>query len=252
MNKFPRRRLITTSLAVTAGASGLTLAARLARRYGLIPPDSGGFYGPGETLTYATQRLLTRHSLAREFTPNQISRPPFANQVDPLGEAFKGLQETGFINWRLNVDGMVTQPASFSLSQIRGFPIRSQITHLACEEGWSYIAEWIGVPLSHILDLVGTLPQARYVIYRSIQPDWWESMDMADALHPQTLVTYGMNGGELPIGFGGPLRLRVPRQLGYKSVKYITRLTVTDSLKSFGKGLGSAAPEGGYAWYAGI
>ena len=108
------------------------------------------------------------------------------------------------------------------------------------------------VPLSHILDVVGILPHARYVVYFSIEPDWWDSVDMADALHPQTLVTYGMNGSDLPVGHGGPLRLRVPRQLGYKNVKYITRLTVTDDLKQFGAGLGSASPEGGYAWYAGI
>jgi len=252
MRKFARRKLITAGIAVTAGASGLAVAARLAQRYGLIPPDAGGFYGPGETLTYAAQRLLTRHSFAREFAPSQISKPPFANQVDPLGEAFKRLQEAGFTGWRLNVDGMVARPASFPLSTLKSFPVRSQITHLACEEGWSYIAQWTGVPLSHILNLVGTLPQARYVIYRSFQPDWWESIDMADALHPQTLVAYGMNGGELPVGFGGPLRLRVPRQLGYKNVKYITRLTVTDTLKPLGLGLGSAAPEAGYAWYAGI
>jgi DMSO/TMAO reductase YedYZ molybdopterin-dependent catalytic subunit len=102
------------------------------------------------------------------------------------------------------------------------------------------------------LDAVGVLPQAKYVVYFSLQRGWWDSVDMADALHPQTLVAYGMNGGELPVGNGGPLRLRVPRQLGYKNVKYVTRLTVTDDLKRFGKGLGSASPEGGYAWYAGI
>jgi DMSO/TMAO reductase YedYZ molybdopterin-dependent catalytic subunit len=150
------------------------------------------------------------------------------------------------------VDGLVARPTTFSLDEIKSLPARSQITHLACEEGWSYIAEWRGVPLSHILDAVETLPQARYVVYRSIQPDWWESIDMADALHPQTLVAHSLNGADLPVPFGGPLRLRVPRQLGYKSVKYIASLTVTDSLKQFGKGLGSASPEGGYAWYAGI
>jgi DMSO/TMAO reductase YedYZ molybdopterin-dependent catalytic subunit len=106
--------------------------------------------------------------------------------------------------------------------------------------------------LHHVLDEVGVLPQARYVVYRSIEPDWWESIDMADALHPQTFLTMGMNDSELPIRFGGPLRLRVPRQLGYKSVKFITSMTVTDSMKGFGKGLGSASPEAGYAWYAGI
>jgi DMSO/TMAO reductase YedYZ molybdopterin-dependent catalytic subunit len=252
MNKFSRRKLITTSLAVAGGASGLAVAGKLARRYGLIPPDAGGLYGPGETLTYAAQRLLTRHSMAREFAPSQISSPPFANEVDPLGDQFKILQEAGFTDWRLQVDGMVARPAAFSLAEIRSFPVRSQITHLACEEGWSYIAQWTGVPLSHVLELAGTLPQARYVIYRSFQRGWWESIDMADALHPQTLIAHGMNGSELPVPLGGPLRLRVPRQLGYKNVKYITRLTVTDSLKPFGKGLGSASPEAGYAWYAGI
>ena len=252
MNKLSRRKLVTAGVVAAASATGLAAAAKLAQRYGLIPPDGGGVYGPGETLTYAAQRLLTRHSQAREFDPGQISKAPFANETGPLGGEFKRLQEGGFADWRVAVDGMVVRPASFSLAGLRSFPARSQITHLACEEGWSYIARWTGVPLSHILDLVGTRPQARYVVYRSIQPDWWESIDMADAMHPQTLVALGMNDGELPASFGGPVRLRVPRQLGYKSVKYITRITVTDSLKGFGKGLGSASPEGGYAWYAGI
>ncbi len=252
MSKLSRRQLITTGLAATAGASGLVVAARLADRYGLIPPDFGGIYGPGETLTYAAQRLLTRHSLAREFSQRQISRDPFANEVAPLGEEFHRLQQGAFSDWLLTVDGMVTRPASFSLAELKSFPRRSHITMIQCEEGWSYIGEWTGVPLSHVLELVGALPQVRYVVYRSIQPDWWESIDMADALHPQTLLAHGMNGSELPVRFGGPLRLRLPRQLGYKSVKYLTRLTITDNLKQFGKGLGSASPEGGYAGYAGI
>jgi DMSO/TMAO reductase YedYZ molybdopterin-dependent catalytic subunit len=252
MSDLSRRKLFNTGLAAVAGASGLAVAGGLAKRYGLIPPDHGGLYGAGETLTYAAQRLLTSHSLAREFPPSKISKPPFANGEPPTDEAYRSLQEGGFAGWRLAVDGMVARPASFSLADLKSYPSRSQITHLACEEGWSFIAEWTGVPLSHVLDVVGILPQAKYVAYFSIQRDWWDSVDMADALHPQTLVTYGMNGGELPAGHGGPLRLRVPRQLGYKNVKYITRLTVTDNLKRFGEGLGSASPEGGYAWYAGI
>jgi DMSO/TMAO reductase YedYZ molybdopterin-dependent catalytic subunit len=247
-----RRKLITTGLAATAGASGLAVAAKLADKYGLIPPDRGGIYGPGEALTYAAQRLLTRHSLAREFPRGQISKTPFANETAPPSEAFKRLQAGGFADWRLAVDGMVARPGAFSLAQLKSYPSRSQITHLACEEGWSYIAEWTGVPLSHVLDVAGILPQARYVVYFSEQNGWWDSVDMADALHPQTFLAYGLNGGELPVGNGGPLRMRVPRQLGYKSVKYINRLAVTDSLRGFGKGLGSAAPEAGYAWYAGI
>jgi DMSO/TMAO reductase YedYZ molybdopterin-dependent catalytic subunit len=252
MRDLSRRKLITAGVAATAGASGLAVAARLADRYGLIPPDSGGIYGPGATLTYASQRLLTRYSMAREFPRNQISTAPFANGKPPENETFSRLQAGGFADWRLAVDGMVARPASLSVAELRSYPSRSQITHLACEEGWSFIAEWTGVPLSHVLKLVGILPQAKYVVYFSMEDGWWDSVDMADALHPQTLITYGMNGGELPVGHGGPIRLRVPRQLGYKSVKYITRLTVTDSLKGFGKGLGSGAPEAGYSWYAGI
>jgi DMSO/TMAO reductase YedYZ molybdopterin-dependent catalytic subunit len=252
MNKFSRRKLITTGIAATAGVAGLGVAARLAQKYGLVPPDHGGIYGLGETLTYASQRLLTSHSLAREFSPSQISKPPLANEMAPPTDAFKRLQAGGFADWRLSIDGMVDRPATFSLAQLKSYPSRSQITMVQCEEGWSYIAEWIGVPLSHVLGLVGVHPQAKYVAYFSFQPDWWDSMDMADALHPQTFLTYGMNGGELPVGNGGPLRMRVPRQLGYKNVKFVTHLTVTDNLKSFGKGLGSASPEAGYAWYAGI
>ena len=252
MSFISRRKLIAGGVAATAGLAGLAVADRMARRYGLIPPDRGGCYGPGETLDYAAQRILTRHSLAREFPRSMISKSPFANAIAPPNDAFKRMQTGGFSDWRLAVDGMVARPGSFSLSDLKSLPVRSQITEVVCEEGWSYIAEWIGTPLHEVLNEVGPLQQARYVAYFSIDSDWWDSIDMADALHPQTLLTMGMNNGDLPLGFGGPLRLRVPRQLGYKSVKYITRLTVTDSMKSFGKGLGSAAPEGGYAWYAGI
>jgi DMSO/TMAO reductase YedYZ molybdopterin-dependent catalytic subunit len=252
MNKISRRKLIKAGLAATAGVAGLGVAARIAQGYGLIPPDRGGIFGLGETLTYASQRLLTRHSLAREFPSSQISKPPFANEIEPPTDQFKRLQAGGFADWRLTVNGMVARPASFSLDQLKSYPSRSQITMLQCEEGWSYIAEWVGVPLSHVLDVVGVLPQAKYVVYFSIERDTWDSIDMADALHPQTFLTYGMNGDELPVAHGGPLRMRVPRQLGYKNVKFITHLTVTDSMKKFGKGLGSVSPEFGYAWYAGI
>jgi DMSO/TMAO reductase YedYZ molybdopterin-dependent catalytic subunit len=252
MSDLSRRKLFTAGLATAAGASGLAAAGALAKRYGLVPPDHGGLYGLGETLTYATQRVITSHSMAREFPPSEISNPPFTNSVAPFGDAYKRLQAGGFADWRLTVDGMVARPGSFSIAELKTYPSRNQITHMACEEGWSYIAQWTGVPLSCVLEKVGALPQAKYVAYFSIEPDWWDSIDMADALHPQTLVAYGMNGDALAPGLGGPLRMRVPRQLGYKNVKFITRLTVTDDLKKIGNGLGSSSPEQGYAWYAGI
>lgn len=245
MSKISRRKLITTGLWTVAGAFGLGVAAKLVERYGLLPPDTGTLFGPGRSLTYAAQRLLTRHTMAREFDRSEISKRPFADPVRPLGEEFQRLQQRGFTGWRLAVDGMVARPTTFSLAELRSLPSRSQITFIACEEGWSYIAEWSGVPLAHVLDLVGTLPQARYVVYRSFERDWRGSIDMADALHPQTLITLGMNGGELPVPFGGPIRMRVPRQLGYKNVKYVNRLTLTDNIKQFESNFE-------YSWYAGI
>ena len=252
MSPISRRRLITTGVVAATGVAGLAAADRIARRFGLIPPDGAGIFGPGETLSYAAQRVLGAHALAREFPRSEISKNPFMNETAPPSDIFKRHQAEGFKNWQLAVGGMVDHPTTFSIADIRALPYRNQITEVSCEEGWSYIAEWIGTPLDEVLTAVGIQPQARYIVYQSIEKDWWESIDMADALHPQTFLTWGMNDGDLPVGFGGPLRLRVPRQLGYKSVKYIVRLTATDSLKSFGKGLGSASPEAGYAWYAGI
>jgi DMSO/TMAO reductase YedYZ molybdopterin-dependent catalytic subunit len=252
MSRISRRQFVTAGLAATAGVSGLAASVNLAKRHGLIPPDSGGIYGPGETLTYAAQRLLARHSLAREFPRSMISKVPFANSMPPLNDAFKRLQGGAFADWRLSIDGMVARPASYSLADLRSFPVRSQITEVVCEEGWSYVAEWIGTPLFEVLKASGVLPQARYLVYFSIDPDWWESIDIADAQHPQTLLAWAMNDGDLPVAFGGPLRLRVPRQLGYKNVKFINRLMVTDSLKGLVSALDPKSANFGYAWYAGI
>ena len=244
MSNISRRKLITAGIAGTAGVSGIALAARLAGQHGLIPPDSGGLYGCGHTLTYAAHRLLSRNANAREFTPSQISKKPHPNGDPPKGEEFPRLQAGGFKDWQLKVDGMVNRPGSLSMAELRSYPSRSQITQLICEEGWSYIAQWTGVPLSYILNLAGALPQARYVVYYSMD-GWLDAIDMDDAKHPQTLVSHGMNGGDIPAGHGGPLRLRVPRQLGYKSLKFLNRVTLTDTL--------NGVPVGGeYSWYAGI
>jgi len=243
-----RRRLIMGGVA----GSGLVTAGVLAERYGLIPPDHGGIYGVGETLTYAAQRvLMSGHSLAREFKREQISKVFPVNGDPPRTAMYQRLLARGFEEWRLMVDGLVAHPLSLSLAELKNFPPRTQITHQACEEGWSFIAEWSGVPLSFLLNLAGVSARAKYVVFFPFDQSW-DSLDMADAWHPQTLLAYGMNGGEMPTPHGAPLRLRVPRQLGYKSIKYLSRITVTDSLKDIGKGWGSASPEDGYSWYAGI
>ena len=245
MDHLSRRKLLRAGIGATAGLTGVAAGLTIADRYGLIPPNYRGVYGPGETLTYATQRLLTSHSAAREFSRGQISRSPYANSKAPENEEYGRLQAGGFAGWRLSIEGLVSRPGSISLPELKSYPSRSQITQLVCEEGWSFIAEWTGVPLSRVLERAGILPQARFVVYLSLDPDWWDSIDMADALHRQTFLTYAMNGRDLPVGHGGPLRLRVPRQLGYKSVKFVNRLIVTDTLDRY-------APQGDYSWYAGI
>src|SRR5947209_10479081 len=161
MNKISRRKFVTAGLAAAAGVSGVAVAAGLAKRYGLVPPDTGGLYGPGSTLTYAAQRLITTHSLAREFSRSMISTVPFPNGVAPLNDDFKRHQAGGFADWWLSIDGMVAHPASLSLADLKGVPVRSQITEVVCEEGWSYVAEWIGAPLHEVLNAAGVLPQAR-------------------------------------------------------------------------------------------
>ena len=107
------------------------------------------------------------------------------------------------------------------------------------------------MPLSTVLDLAGASTRAKFVVFYPFD-EYWDSVDIAEARHPQTLLAYSMNAGDLTAGHGAPLRLRVPRQLGYKSIKYLSRITVVDSLDRVENGQGSFSPEIGYSWYAGI
>jgi DMSO/TMAO reductase YedYZ molybdopterin-dependent catalytic subunit len=251
-NRTSRRRLIISGLAAAAGVAGVDVATRLADRYGLLAPDHGGIFGAGEALTYGAQRLLTAHgSMAREFSRSQISKVSPVNHGAPDYDPYLRLSFNEFDDWRLYVDGLVTKPMAFSLNDLKGLPSRTQITQLTCEEGWDYIAAWTGVPLGLILHLVGTRPDAKWVVFYPFN-DFWGSIDMPEALHPQTLLCYGMNGEDLSPDHGAPIRLRIPRQLGYKNLKYIARIQVVDSLENVGDGNGSAAPGIGYSWYAGI
>jgi DMSO/TMAO reductase YedYZ molybdopterin-dependent catalytic subunit len=250
MSELSRRKWIGAG--ITAG--GLAVAAKLADQYGLVPPDGKGVYGPGATLSYVAHRLITSGASAREFGREQISKTPYPNGKPPMDSLFKAEEAAGFSNWKVTVGGMVERPASYSLGDLKALALRSQITQLSCEEGWSYIAEWTGVPLGLLLEKAGVKSEAKFVVYSSpaIQRGRYDSIDLDEALHPQTLVTYAMNGKDLPVGHGGPVRMRVPRQIGYKSIKFLSTITVTDSLKGFGKGLGSSAADAGYQWYAGI
>jgi DMSO/TMAO reductase YedYZ molybdopterin-dependent catalytic subunit len=247
-----RRSLIRTGVVAAAGVSGLAAAARIADHYGLIPPDSGGIWGPGETLTYAAQRLLmSRHSMAREFGRSEISKVAPVSGPQPKTDPYQRLLAGEFKDWRLAIDGLVAHSMQLSLDEIKRMPARSQITHQACEEGWSFIAEWVGVPLSYVLNLAGVRKQAKFAVFYAFD-DNWDSLDLPDAYHPQTFLTYNLNGQDLPPDHGAPVRLKVTRQLGYKSVKYLEKITLVDSLKHVGDGRGSISPSEGYSWYAGI
>jgi DMSO/TMAO reductase YedYZ molybdopterin-dependent catalytic subunit len=251
-NKISRRRIITTGLAAISGIAALDAAAKIADRYGLLAPDHQGIFGAGEALTYGAQRLLTaHHSMAREFSRSEISTVSPVNHGHPDYDPYQRMLFNKFKDWRLYVDGLVAHPMSFSLSDLKSLPSRTNITELNCEEGWSYIAAWTGVPLALILSLVGASSKAKWIVFYPFN-DFWGSIDIAEALHPQTLLAHGMNGEDLTPDHGAPIRLRIPRQLGYKNLKYIARISVTDSLKNIGDGTGSAAPEIGYSWYGGI
>ncbi len=220
-----------------------------------LPPTYGNILRMGDTFTYAAHHaLLPKQALAKEFTRQDISSFPAIGVTDPgdpkltrPNDAYRALQRDGFKNWRLSVEGAVARPGSFSLDELKRLPSRTQITKHMCEEGWSAIAEWTGVPLSRVLDAGGMLPSARFVTFHA-HDGGMDSLDLLDALHPQTLLAYGMNGSDLPVHHGAPVRLRVERQLGYKSLKYVQRIVVSETFPEAGKGIIRA----GWAWYAGI
>ena len=210
----------------------------------------------GDSFTYAAhQALLPGQSLVREYSRDQLSSFPAIGSTDPgdpnlknPSQLYRQLQNGGFADWRLSIEGLVARPGTYSLADLKRFQSRTQITKHACEEGWSAIVEWTGVPLSRVLDAAGVLPSARFVSLYSFD-DWVDSIDMLDALHPQTILAYGMNGRDLSVPHGAPVRLRVETQLGYKSMKFLQRVVVTEELDDGGE---KGNIQSGWSWYAGI
>lgn len=253
MTIITRRRLIG-SLGVGAGSVMLAGCDRIA-----ASPTVGKMLGAGETLTFRAQRLLSsRTALAPEFARSEMS-PVFRTNGNtmPASAAYQAHAATGFAQWQLAVDGLVRRPLALSLAQIRALPTRTQITRHDCVEGWSAIGQWTGVPLKLLLDAAGALPAARYVVFHCADDfdgtPYYESIDLIDAYHPQTILAWAMNGAPLDIGHGAPLRLRIERQLGYKQAKYVMRVQLVDSLGGIGGGGGGYWEDAaGYEWYAGI
>ena len=221
-------------------------------------PQIGAALKLGEDANYAVHRSLQdRMALAHEFAPNQRS-PIFRSNgtMMPVGDAYARHVATHFADWVLVVDGLVARPQAIPLGAVRAMPARSQITRHDCVEGWSAIAKWTGVPVKLLLDRAGLKPDARYVVFHCADANdgspYYESFDLIDAYHPQTILAWSINDQPLPVMNGAPLRLRVERQLGYKQAKYVQRIEAVASLKGIYGGKGGFWEDGaGYEWYAG-
>lgn len=213
-----------------------------------------------ERLTFGAQRLLLpRKAMAQEFTEADLS-PDFRSNGtnNPANPLYQALAANRFADYRLKVGGLVAQPRAYSLDDLKALPSRTQITRHDCVEGWSAIGKWKGVPLSRVLEQVQPYPSARYVVFYCADPmddmgtRYYESIDMEDAWHAQTLLAYELNDEPLPIKNGAPIRVRVERQLGYKMAKYIMRIKLVERLDDIGGGKGGYWEDQGYEWYAGI
>jgi DMSO/TMAO reductase YedYZ molybdopterin-dependent catalytic subunit len=217
--------------------------------------------GGGEKATYGVQKLLlSRKAMAQEFTKADLSPRFRSNGTSmPRNPVYAAMARNSFADYGLAVGGLVERPMTFSLANIREFPSRTQITRHDCVEGWSAIGKWKGARLSALLEAVHLKPDARYVVFHCADPmeedgtsPYYESIDMDDAFHPQTILAYELNDETLPVGNGAPLRLRLERQLGYKMAKYVMRIEIVDDLSRIAGGKGGYWEDQGYEWYAGI
>jgi len=253
-----RRRWLTA-----AGASLGSLWLAACDKLTNDPRFNVGVLQKAEGLTRRAQRLVTdRKALAREFTAADISKDFKPNgTIRPTDDEYVSLLAGNFADYRLTIDGLVEHPQSLTMAEVRAAPSRSQITRHDCVEGWSSIGKWKGARLGPLLDRAKLKPSARYVVFHCADTleqtldgsgQYYESIDLVDAYHPQTILAYEMNDATLPVAHGAPLRLRVERQLGYKQAKYVMRIEAVDRLDQLGRGQGGFWPDRGYEWYAGI
>ncbi len=254
---IPRRRLLTRALGVGAllnlgGCDSLSQS-----------PSARNVLASAEALNRWLQRqFMSRDTLAREYAPSEITRNFRANGSTGVDDPeYLRLAKDGFADWRLRVDGLVEQPLSLSLAELRALPARTQITRHDCVEGWSCVGGWTGAKLCALLTMARLRPTTRYLVFHCADKleqtldnggQYYESIDLVDAFHPQTILAYDMNATPLQIPYGAPLRLRVERQLGYKMAKFIMRIEAVDNFAPFGRGQGGFWEDRGYAWYAGI
>jgi len=254
-----RRRFLRLAL-------GTALPGVLAGCDRLAASDSfNGMLRSAQFLSRRAQRLVTGvDAMAQEFSEDDIADEFRSNGTAmPDSRLYRDLLAGQFRDWRLQVGGLVGRPARYSLAELRAMPSRTQITRHDCVEGWSVIGKWTGVPLREVLARVRPLPAARYIVFHCADPmdgsdvqapgsTYYESIDLPEAVHPQTILAYGLNDEPLPVKNGAPLRLRVERQLGYKQAKYLMRIELVERLDGIRGGRGGYWEDQGYEWYAGI
>lgn len=251
-----RRRLLRRALAA-AGSLMLSACDRLSNSEAFVDVLKSA-----QWLSRSVQLgIAGRRSMAQEFEPADIQKTFRSNGTRmPAGAEYRALLQGGFAGWKLQVSGLVEAPASYTLAELRALPSRSQITRHDCVEGWSCIGQWRGVQLARVLEQVKPQPSARYVVFRcadAMDPGdpkslYYESIDLDDAYHPQTLLAYELNGAPVPVANGAPLRARIERQLGYKHAKYLMSIELVASLEGIRGGQGGYWEDAGYEWYAGI
>ena len=254
---LPRRQMITRAGCLVAAAGALPLLSGCDAINDA--PAVRKILSMGEEMNRASQRaLMDRDALAREFSRADLS-PTFRSNGTklPPGDSFAAHASGGFADWRVKVTGLVARPLSLSMADIRAMPQRTQITRHDCVEGWSAIGQWTGVQLGRILAAAGLRDSARYIVFRCADRIgdalYYESCDLIDALHPQTIMAWALNDAVLPIANGAPLRLRIERQLGYKHAKYVQGIEAVSSLDAIGAGKGGYWEDRiDYEWYAGI
>jgi DMSO/TMAO reductase YedYZ molybdopterin-dependent catalytic subunit len=255
MSEFhPSRRRLLRGAMAGAGMGLLAGCDALSKRDGFVD-----VLALAEPLSQRVQRLLTGDRLAAEFPRSMIS-PVFRpnGSTNPKTAEYLAIKADGFRSYRLQVRGMVERPLEFSLDALRALPARTQVTRHDCVEGWSVIGQWTGVPVAHLLDLARPKPGARHVVFHcfdDISGDgsrYYESVDLLDAYHPQTIAAYSLNGAPVPIANGAPVRMRIERKLGYKQPKYVHTIEVVDGYAGFGGGKGGYWEDLGYDWYGGI
>jgi len=251
----PRRRRLITGLGAIGATAALTGCDSLSRN-----EQVQGFLDNTQWLTRYAQRLVaSREALAREFDESMIADTFRANgTTNPENDDYQQMAANNFADYRLKVNGLVDRPAEFSLEQLKAMPSRTQITRHDCVEGWSCIGQWTGAVLGPVLDQVRPKDKARFVVFHCADNTYggpvkyYESIDMVTAHHPQTLLAYGLNGSDLPVANGAPIRLRAERQLGYKMAKYVVGLELVEDFADIQGGMGGYWEDRGYEWWAGI